>query len=37
MALHAERELTQWTAEIDVKRPFPIGESDIAVGEFLPF
>jgi hypothetical protein len=31
MALDAERELTQWTAGIDVNRPLQIAAVDVAV------
>jgi hypothetical protein len=32
MALDAERELTQWTAGIDVKRTLPTAAVDVAFG-----
>jgi hypothetical protein len=32
MALDAERELTQWTAGIDVNRPSQIGTAHVEVG-----
>ena len=32
MALDAERELTQWTAGIDVNRTLRIGTADVAFG-----